>query len=148
MCFEAWRSSITTDFITVFFHLGPLKGFYKLLRMATYTGKKKLTVILGSRPDQHVRWLDRQITFRWINFIVVRIRAKCMFAHGTEIKLPRWEVRTSWPYSCEELLFALWSYCYVGLHCSMWTPVQPSQVRGNVRFRTRVCVRSEKELED
>ena len=30
--------------------------------------------------------------------------------------MPHWEVRTSWPYCCEELLLGLWLYCCQALH--------------------------------
>jgi hypothetical protein len=37
-------------------------------------------------------------------------------AYGKEIKEPHWEVRTSWPYCCEEFLLVLWPYCCEALH--------------------------------
>jgi len=52
-------------------------------------------MILGSRQDhRYPGWLDRQITFGWINCEVIRIRAKCTLAHGMEIKVSHWELRT------------------------------------------------------
>ena len=55
-----------------------------------------LPAILGSRPDYgYARWLDRQIMFGVINYKVIRIRAKCILAHGTEINVPHWEVQTA-----------------------------------------------------
>ena len=64
-----------------------------------------LPVNLGSRPDVgYARWLDRHITFGWISYKIIRIRAKKVLAHGTESKVLHWEVRTFWPYCFEELL--------------------------------------------
>lgn len=65
-------------------------------------------------PD--ARWLKREIAFASINYKVIRIRGKYMLAHGTENKMPHWEVRTSLPYSCEELLLGLRPYCCGQLH--------------------------------
>ena len=107
MCFPIFVPSRTPKRLFFF------SNSYKPLRKATYTGKKKvLPVILGSRPDHgYGRWLDRQITYGWINSQVIRLRAKYILAYGTEIIVPRWEVRPFWPYCCEELLLGLWSYC-------------------------------------
>jgi len=64
-----------------------------------------LPVNLGSRPDVgYALWLDKHITFGWISYKVIRIRAKKILAQETENILLYWEVRTSWPYCFEELL--------------------------------------------
>jgi len=49
-----------------------------------------LQVIPGSRPGhRYGRWLDRQNTFGWINYKDIRIRAKCILAHGMEVVVPQ-----------------------------------------------------------
>jgi hypothetical protein len=55
--------------------------------------------------------LDKQITFGWINYKVIIIWTNYILVHGTEINMPHWEVWTSWPYYCEELLLGLWPNC-------------------------------------
>lgn len=66
--------------------------------MTKYNGKgKQLSVIRGSRTNHgYTRWLVKQISFGGINFKVIRIQPKYILTHGTQIKVSRWEVRTSW----------------------------------------------------
>ena len=110
-----------------------------------------LPVNFGTRTDAvYARWLKRQITFGWISYEVIRIRTKEILAHGTESKVLNWKVRTSWSYCFEELLLSLWPYYCEGLHvlsllnlntCFIREQVflkQPSWVRGNSWFRTRM----------
>ena len=86
-----------------------------------------LPVIFGSRPDHG------KITFGWFNFKVIRIRAKYILAHGTEIKVPQWQVvRTSWSYCCGELLLGLWPYCWEILHVWSLIRVNTCFIRGHV----------------
>jgi hypothetical protein len=51
---------------------------------------------------RYARWLERQIRFCWINYKVIRIRAKYILAQGTESKMPHLEVRTCFPCCSEE----------------------------------------------
>jgi hypothetical protein len=48
-----------------------------------------LPVIFGSRADHgYAPCLDRQFMFGWINYKVIRIRAKYILGRRTEINVP------------------------------------------------------------
>jgi hypothetical protein len=75
-----------------------------------------------------------------------RIRAKYILAHGMEVTVPHWEVRTSmpldlaskeilfglWPYYCEEFVHVVWSLLKVNT-CFYETASVPEAAQGGFK---------------
>jgi hypothetical protein len=109
-----------------------------------------------SLVQRYARWLERQITFGWINYKVIRIRAKYISAHGKKNKMPLFAVLLREVFvrftaillrGFAKAVLLRGVACVVPAQLNtcfiMWQMFhkQPSQVRGNTWFRTRVCVR-------
>jgi hypothetical protein len=82
---------------------------------------------------------------------VIRIRGKYILAHGTENKMPHWEVRTCLPYCCEEILLGLRPYCCGELHrpyCCEELHVSQARFEETLGFGLACASDGERELED
>jgi len=50
-----------------------------------------------------------------MNCEVILIRAKCLLAHGKEVKVPHWEIRISRSLDlASNVMLGLWPYCLEG----------------------------------
>jgi hypothetical protein len=130
---------------------------YSFLHMLTINTLYHDDCYQWSVVHRYARWLERQITFGWINYKVIGIRAKYILVHGTENEMPYWEVQNCLPYCCEKLVrfkaILLRGIAQVVLlHCDPCSiehlfynmasvPLATKPGSRKPWFRTRVCVR-------